>query len=93
MSLTTMLIKPIFGLEAYTGPRKMRELKQRAKWHQTILAADQTGYHNLMQLVGRYGSRVFPGSARQAALTIAVDEAYHALVAREFRLAAEPQLT
>jgi len=52
-------IKPIFGLEAYTGPKEMREIKQRAKWHQTILAADQTGYHNLMELVSRSYSEGF----------------------------------
>jgi len=46
-------IKPIFGLEAYTASRNMRENKNRAKWHQTILAADQTGFHNLMRLVDR----------------------------------------
>lgn len=42
-------IKPIFGLEAYTalGP------KERRKFHLTILAADQTGYANLMRIVSR----------------------------------------
>jgi len=43
-------IKAIYGLEAYTAPANMRETKNQRKWHQTILAADQTGYNNLMQL-------------------------------------------
>ena len=41
------------------------------------------------QIAHRPGRRGLPDSARQAALTIAVDEAYHAFVAHEFRLAAE----
>jgi DNA polymerase-3 subunit alpha len=41
-------VKPVFGLEAYTGPpNSMR------KWHMTILAADQEGYGNLTQLTTR----------------------------------------
>jgi len=46
-------VKPIFGLEAYTGPTDMRETKNQRKWHQTILAENQAGYGNLMQLVAR----------------------------------------
>jgi DNA polymerase-3 subunit alpha len=46
-------VKPIFGLEAYTGPADMRETGNTRKWHLTLLAADQTGYHNLMQIVTR----------------------------------------
>lgn len=46
-------IQPIFGLEAYTAPSGMREKKTQAKWHQTILAMNQTGYGNLMRLVAR----------------------------------------
>jgi len=42
-------IKPIFGLEAYTGP--VGELAQRYKYHLTILAKDQDGYRNLNRLV------------------------------------------
>lgn len=42
-------MKPIFGLEAYTelsgGERSRR------KFHLTLLAADQTGYRNLMRIV------------------------------------------
>jgi DNA polymerase-3 subunit alpha len=40
-------IKPIFGLEAYTalGPKESR------KFHQTILAMDQTGLSNLYEMV------------------------------------------
>ncbi len=44
-------IKPIYGLEAYTAPSNMRETKNTRKGHQTILAADQQGHQNLMQLV------------------------------------------
>lgn len=44
-------IKPIFGLEAYTAPGDMREMGMTRKWHQTMLAMDQTGYQNLMRLV------------------------------------------
>lgn len=44
-------IKPIFGLEAYTAPSNMRELKTTRKWHLTILAMNEVGLRNLMQLV------------------------------------------
>jgi DNA polymerase-3 subunit alpha len=44
-------IKSIFGLEAYTAPANMRETQNQRKWHLTILAADDLGYRNLMQLV------------------------------------------
>ena len=44
-------VKPIFGLEAYTGPVNMRETNNTRKWHLTLLAMDQTGYINLMRLV------------------------------------------
>lgn len=40
-------IKPIFGLEAYTA----LDEKERRKFHLTILAMDQTGYKNLMEIV------------------------------------------
>lgn len=46
-------IKPIFGLEAYTGPADMRETGNTRKWHLTLLAADDVGYRNLMQLTTR----------------------------------------
>lgn len=39
-------IKPIYGLEAYLAPPKTR-----AKFHQTILAANEAGYRNLSALV------------------------------------------
>jgi DNA polymerase-3 subunit alpha len=42
-------IKPVFGLEAYTGP--VGELAQRVKYHLTILAKDVNGYRNLNRLV------------------------------------------
>src|SRR5947207_5750446 len=41
-------IKPIFGLEAYTSPSR-----NRRKFHLTLLAADQTGYRNLMEICSR----------------------------------------
>ncbi len=46
-------IKPIIGCEMYIAPRSMRsrESKQDAKpSHLILLAEDQTGYHNLMQI-------------------------------------------
>jgi DNA polymerase-3 subunit alpha len=46
-------IKPIFGLEAYTGPADMRETKNMRKWHQTIVAMNHDGYQNLNRLVTR----------------------------------------
>lgn len=46
-------VKSIFGLEAYTGPSNMREIKSTRKWHLTILAMNQEGYRNLMRLVTR----------------------------------------
>lgn len=46
-------IKPIYGLEAYTAPSNMREVKNQRKWHLTVLAADQEGYRNLNRLVTR----------------------------------------
>lgn len=42
-------VKPIFGLEAYTA----LDPKSQRKFHLTILAADQTGYANLMKIVTR----------------------------------------
>lgn len=46
-------IKPIFGLEAYCAPADMRETANLRKWHMTMLAMDQGGYHNLMKMVTR----------------------------------------
>jgi DNA polymerase-3 subunit alpha len=46
-------IKPIFGLEAYAAPSDMRETGNTRKWHMTVLAMDQVGYQNLMELVSR----------------------------------------
>jgi DNA polymerase-3 subunit alpha len=46
-------IKPIIGMETYIAPRKMtqKDVKQDARpTHLILLAEDQTGYHNLMQL-------------------------------------------
>ena len=42
-------IKPIFGLEAYTGP--VDESRSQWKYHLTILAESNDGYRNLNQLV------------------------------------------
>jgi DNA polymerase III subunit alpha len=42
-------IKPIFGLEAYTGP--VDENRSQWKYHLTILAENENGYRNLNQLV------------------------------------------
>jgi len=45
-------IKPIFGLEAYTGPVDL-EHRSRFKYHLTILARHADGYRNLNKLVTR----------------------------------------
>jgi DNA polymerase III subunit alpha len=42
-------IKPVFGLEAYTGG--VGENKQQYKFHLTIIARDLNGYRNLNRLV------------------------------------------
>lgn len=44
-------IKPIFGVELYTGG--VGEEKTKYKWHLTVLAENQTGYQNLLRLVSR----------------------------------------
>lgn len=44
-------VKPIFGLEAYTGPSNMRETHNTRKWHMTLLAMNEQGYRNLMRMV------------------------------------------
>lgn len=46
-------IKPIFGLEGYTGPIDMRDTHNTRKWHLTILAMDEVGLSNINQLVTR----------------------------------------
>lgn len=46
-------IKPIFGLEAYTGPIDMRETGNQRKWHLTLLAETQEGYQNLNRIATR----------------------------------------
>lgn len=43
-------IKPLFGLEAYTGPVD-EERRSRYKYHLTILAKDVNGYRNLNRAV------------------------------------------
>lgn len=45
-------IKPIFGVELYTGAVSEEKRTQR-KNHLTILAEDQNGYQNLLRLVSR----------------------------------------
>jgi Zierdtviridae DNA polymerase len=52
-------VKPIFGVEFYTGPVDMRETKNQRKWHLTVLAMNDMGYRNLMQLVTRSWSEGF----------------------------------
>jgi len=42
-------IKPLFGLEAYTGP--VDENRSQWKYHLTILAENENGYRNLNRLV------------------------------------------
>lgn len=44
-------VKPIFGVELYCG--NVGEDAQQRKNHLTVLAKDQTGYSNLLQLVGK----------------------------------------
>jgi DNA polymerase-3 subunit alpha len=44
-------IKPIFGVELYTGA--VGEDRSHWKWHLTVLAETQKGYSNLLQLVSR----------------------------------------
>lgn len=46
-------VKPIFGMEAYTGPSNMRETGNTRKWHLTLLAMNDVGYQNLMRLATR----------------------------------------
>lgn len=57
-------IKPLFGLEAYTAPGNMREMEwvdkkgqlrvgMSQKAHLTLIAMDETGLHNLNQIVTR----------------------------------------
>ncbi len=46
-------IQPIFGLEAYFGPRNMRETNNTRKWHATVLATTPGGLQNLYRLVTR----------------------------------------
>jgi DNA polymerase-3 subunit alpha len=45
-------VKPIFGLEAYCGEID-QERRSQTKNHLTVLAKDQEGYRNLLQLVSR----------------------------------------
>jgi DNA polymerase-3 subunit alpha len=45
-------IKPIFGVELYTGAVEDSQ-RSKFKWHLTVLAENQTGYKNLLELVSR----------------------------------------
>lgn len=45
-------IKPIFGVELYTGAVDDKN-RSKFKWHLTVLAENQTGYKNLLELVSR----------------------------------------
>src|SRR3972149_5446160 len=46
-------IKPIIGIEAYIarGSRHSREPSEKQPYHMTLLARDETGYHNLLAMV------------------------------------------
>src|SRR2546428_8219318 len=47
-------IKPIIGCEAYIAPRSHKDRPnsmREAAYHFTLLAQDETGYHNLVKLV------------------------------------------
>lgn len=44
-------IKPLFGLEAYTGG--VGDAQSRFKWHLTILAENEEGYRNLLRITSR----------------------------------------
>jgi DNA polymerase-3 subunit alpha len=44
-------IKPIYGLEAYTAPGDFIADKIKPRWHLGLLAMDQVGYSNLMEMV------------------------------------------
>ncbi|GAB4248849.1 MAG: DNA polymerase III subunit alpha [Thermoleophilia bacterium] len=47
-------VKPILGLEAYVVQDRLRkEQAQEERWHLTLLAADLTGYRNLLKLASR----------------------------------------
>ncbi|MCB1245971.1 MAG: PHP domain-containing protein, partial [Acidimicrobiia bacterium] len=49
-------VKPIIGLEAYVTPGSRFDRLPRSKdkrYHTTILAENETGYRNLMQLASR----------------------------------------
>ena len=43
-------IKPIFGIEAYTGSVR-RDKRQQTKWHLTVLAENEEGYRELNRAV------------------------------------------
>jgi DNA polymerase-3 subunit alpha len=43
-------IKPLFGIEAYTGPVDL-ETRTRYKWHLTILTENNEGYRSLNRIV------------------------------------------
>lgn len=45
-------IKPIFGVELYTGAVDDTQ-RSKFKWHLTVLAENQIGYKNLLELVSR----------------------------------------
>ena len=47
-------IKPIIGCEAYIAPRSHKDRPssmREAAYHFTLLAQDETGYHNLVKLI------------------------------------------
>ena len=50
-------VKPIIGCEVYVAPKsrleKKKERGERAAYHQTLLAKNDQGYHNLCELTSR----------------------------------------
>ena len=49
-------VKPIVGIEAYTTPGSRFERRPRRddkRYHLTILAENETGYHNMIKLASR----------------------------------------
>jgi DNA polymerase-3 subunit alpha len=49
-------IKPILGCEVYVAPRKLTQREPKVddkNYHLTLLAANETGYHNLIKIVSR----------------------------------------
>lgn len=52
-------IKPIIGIEGYFVPSLKKQKEKQSNYHLTILAKDDKGYQNLMQLVTQSNSEGF----------------------------------